>query len=91
MTSNFKRLGAHLARVVATASALLATGLEIVQAQDFPSRAVTLVVPFAAGGGTDSIARDVARIMTERLGKPVVVDNRGGGRDCRCGRRQSGP
>ncbi len=78
MTSNFKRLGAHLARVVATASALLATGLGIVQAQDFPSRAVTLVVPFAAGGGTDSIARDVARIMTERLGKPVVVDNRGG-------------
>jgi tripartite-type tricarboxylate transporter receptor subunit TctC len=49
-----------------------------VSAQTFPSRQITLVVPFAAGGGTDSIARDIARLMSERLGQPVIVDNRGG-------------
>ncbi len=50
------------------------------QAADaFPSHPITLVVPFAAGGGTDSIARDMARTLGERLGQPVVVENRGGG------------
>ncbi|MCT9811921.1 tripartite tricarboxylate transporter substrate binding protein [Acidovorax sp. Be4] len=37
-----------------------------------------MVVPFVAGGGTDSIARDIAKSMTDRLGQPVVIDNRGG-------------
>ena len=50
----------------------------LVTAQSFPARPVTLIVPFAAGGGTDSIARDMAKLMSERLGQPVVVDNRGG-------------
>jgi len=44
----------------------------------WPARAITLIVPFAAGGGTDSIARDIAKNMSDRLGQPVIIDNRGG-------------
>lgn len=44
----------------------------------WPARPITLIVPFAAGGGTDSIARDIAKNMSDRLGQPVLIDNRGG-------------
>ena len=47
-------------------------------AADFPTRPVSLVVPFAAGGGTDSLARDLSVRLQERLGQPVIVENRGG-------------
>jgi len=49
-----------------------------VHAQDWPSRPITLVVPFAAGGGVDVSARIQAQGMSERLGQPIVVDNMGG-------------
>lgn len=45
----------------------------------FPSRPVTMVVPFAAGGITDAIARTLAQKVSEQLGKPVVVENKPGG------------
>jgi tripartite-type tricarboxylate transporter receptor subunit TctC len=48
------------------------------QAQDFPSHPVTLIVPFAAGGPTDVIARVVGEGLSRVLGQPVVIDNRGG-------------
>lgn len=47
-------------------------------AQDFPSRPITLVVPFAAGGAADSIGRILADGISKNLGQPVVVENVGG-------------
>ncbi|MGZ5038926.1 MAG: tripartite tricarboxylate transporter substrate binding protein BugD [Usitatibacter sp.] len=47
-------------------------------AQDYPNRAVTIVVPFAAGGPTDTVTRLIAQGMTKTLGQTVIVENVGG-------------
>jgi tripartite-type tricarboxylate transporter receptor subunit TctC len=47
-------------------------------AQGYPAKAITLVVPFAPGGGTDSLARELGKLLGDKLGQPVIVDNRGG-------------
>lgn len=60
--------------------ALISLGLttSLAKAEDWPARPVTFVVPFAAGGITDTVARRMATVMTEKLGQPVVVENRPG-------------
>jgi tripartite-type tricarboxylate transporter receptor subunit TctC len=48
-------------------------------AEDFPDRPITLMVPLAPGGGMDFIARTIGHKLSERLGKPVLIENRPGG------------
>ncbi|BDG73767.1 Bug family tripartite tricarboxylate transporter substrate binding protein [Roseomonas fluvialis] len=43
-----------------------------------PNRPMTMIVPYAAGGGTDIVGREFAQILSQKVGQPVVVENRGG-------------
>ncbi|MBX9824318.1 MAG: tripartite tricarboxylate transporter substrate binding protein [Xanthobacteraceae bacterium] len=70
-------------RILVRCAALIAVGMALVQtapaqADDYPSRSVTMIVPWAPAGAVDTTARIVAPKLAERLGKPVVVENRGG-------------
>jgi tripartite-type tricarboxylate transporter receptor subunit TctC len=66
------------AAVVAVAVAIGFTGPDALHAQSYPNRSVTLIVPSAAGGGTDTIARLIGDQLSKQLGQGFVVENRTG-------------
>jgi tripartite-type tricarboxylate transporter receptor subunit TctC len=61
--------------LVAAAFAAIFAGIGTATAQVYPTRPITIIVPFAAGGGSDAIARIVAERMRVSLGQPVVIEN----------------
>jgi len=71
MTSSKAMLGA------AAVIAALAVGTMAAVAQDWPNRPITLIVPFAPGGGIDASARIQALAMAELLGQTIIVENMG--------------
>ena len=65
------------------AGAMLAAALVVAspaaRAQTYPSRQITLIIPFTPGGSNDLVGRAIGRKLSEAWGQPVVVENRGGG------------
>jgi tripartite-type tricarboxylate transporter receptor subunit TctC len=74
MAKRFVVLAIWLASICAIASASIVQA----SAEEFPSRPITWVVPFAPGGITDTTSRIVAEEMAKTLGQSVLIDNRGG-------------
>jgi tripartite-type tricarboxylate transporter receptor subunit TctC len=64
---------------LAASAAVLPIGARMAQAQAYPSRPVRIIVPFAAGGGTDITARVIGQSLSDRLGQQFVIENRPGG------------
>jgi tripartite-type tricarboxylate transporter receptor subunit TctC len=67
-----------LTRLLALACVVLFARTGQAQAMPYPDKPITLVVPFAAGGPTDRVARDLAQALRKPLGVPVVIENVGG-------------
>jgi tripartite-type tricarboxylate transporter receptor subunit TctC len=63
-------------RFVLSAMTLLFSGFVLAQA--YPTKPITMIIPFAAGGPTDTVARQVASVMSKSLGQTVIVENVGG-------------
>jgi len=69
MTTTWKCLAAMLVLALAPVSA---------RADDYPSHPIRLIVPYAPAGGADAVARIVAKRVSETIGQPIAVENRGG-------------
>lgn len=76
MTSSLQRL--RRAFVLATAGAALAAPFGAAQAQAFPNKPITLIVPWPAGGSTDRHHRALAELASKHLGQNIVVENKPG-------------
>lgn len=72
MKISFSRFGG------VAAACLVLLPITFAQAQNYPDKPITLVVPFPPGGATDMIARQMGKAMGERLGQTIIVENKGG-------------
>ncbi len=76
--------GFHARRLAAVAGGAIALALPVLQAMaqtgsnDYPNQPIRLMVPWPPGGGVDTSARLIAKPLGDRLGRPIVVENRGG-------------
>ena len=79
LTRRHIMMGLGLVAIVAGALAALGLGaMKVAQADQWPTRPITMVVPFAAGGPTDVVGRILADRLSEVLGQQVIVENIGG-------------
>jgi tripartite-type tricarboxylate transporter receptor subunit TctC len=72
------RFGRRAAVQAICVTALMMLGTGIAQADTYPSRPIKLIVPWPAGGGVDTSARLIAQPLSERLGQPIVIENKPG-------------
>ncbi len=78
MRIEFARRSFALGIAASAVSVLFSTGSGPARAADFPTRPITLIVPFAAGGATDNLLRAMADLASRELGQTIVVENRPG-------------
>src|SRR5215813_10050737 len=70
--------GRNMLRAATLLTAALVLASPAARAQSYPSRTITLIIPFAAGGSNDVVGRAIGKKLTEAWGQPVVIDNRAG-------------
>src|SRR5665213_1352217 len=68
-----------IAKILITVAILGFAAPQIAAADDFPTRAIRVVVPYAAGGPSDTGARLMAEPLSRELGQPVIIEHQGGG------------
>lgn len=72
------KIGCRIAALLAFCVAILDPGYALAQRDTFPSRTITMILPFAPGGSTDGLARAVAENISQTLKVPVIVENKAG-------------
>lgn len=78
MRELFAKPSRFMAITAAVAAAVLCPALVLAQSATFPTKAIRLVVPFPAGGGTDTMARTLGDLLSKDLGQTVVIENKAG-------------
>ena len=80
MSIDKKQTGGGMRKAIFFAVGLLAASFSSsLQAQEFPNRPITFIVPWSAGGATDIVCRTIAAAASKHLGQPIIVDNKTGG------------
>ncbi len=78
-TRRIWRSTASISYAILYAILLAAIASTTTLAQSYPTKPIRMIIPFPPGGGNDVVGRMVAAQLSQRLGKQIVIDNRGGG------------